>query len=72
MDVQRLMALGHAKKFVEIVSKHEFTDPVGIMDIIGKEVRQLMLTTWSPGTRTQTIARLTERIAPLAHKTGRP
>lgn len=71
MNVQRQMALGQAKQFVETALKYDFDDPVGLMDLIGKEVRDLMLTKWSPGVRTPTIASLIKRILPLARQTGR-
>lgn len=71
MDLQRMMALGHSKKFVETALKWKFDDPVDLMGLIGKEVYELMVTRWAKGTRTPTIARLVERIYPLALQTGR-
>lgn len=71
MNVQRLIALGQAKQFVETALKYDFDDPVGLMDVIGKEVNQEMITKWPTNFRRPTIARLLERIGPLAQKTGR-
>ena len=70
-DQQRAMAFSHAKKFIQAAEKHGFDDPVGMMDLIARDLYQRMMADPRPGYRTPTIVALMERLPSYALKAAR-